>query len=216
MFEIELNEIAYTAATPAYAFFVLLTTIHALHLAGGLAFVEFEARLHRVGPAGHEFRGEGKGAVGRRGEAKLSGIGENAAVERLGGGGIDGQVEIEKEAGEDFAGRRRPGIHAVVLRITAVREMMIDVGKHLRETCHERGAGAFMVGMIAWASAGILEKDLASNEFIGTRGLGTLPTWPFRTLIMIGMAVAAIEFVAVAFSHFKSALAGEETPHEPR
>jgi TRAP-type C4-dicarboxylate transport system permease small subunit len=77
-------------------------------------------------------------------------------------------------------------------------------------------AGAFMVGMIAWASVGILEKDLASNEFIGTRGLGTMPTWPFRTLIMIGMAVAAIEFVAVAFAHFKSALAGEEAPHEPR
>lgn len=77
-------------------------------------------------------------------------------------------------------------------------------------------AGAFMVGMIAWASAGILEKDLASNEFIGTPGLGTMPTWPFRTLIIIGMAVAAVEFAAVAFSHFKRALAREATPHEPR
>ncbi len=76
-------------------------------------------------------------------------------------------------------------------------------------------AGAFMVGMIAWASVGILEKDLASNEFIGTRGLGTLPTWPFRALIVIGMAVAAMEFAVVAVTHFRDALAGEDTPHEP-
>lgn len=72
--------------------------------------------------------------------------------------------------------------------------------------------GAFMVGMIAWASAGILEKDLASNEFIGTPGLGTLPTWPFRALIMIGMAVAALEFAVVAFAQFKNALFGENHP----
>jgi TRAP-type C4-dicarboxylate transport system permease small subunit len=71
--------------------------------------------------------------------------------------------------------------------------------------------GAFMVGTIAWATAGILEKDLASSEFIGTPGLGTLPTWPFRALFMIGMAVAATEFVVVAFAHFRNAFAGEKT-----
>jgi TRAP-type C4-dicarboxylate transport system permease small subunit len=75
--------------------------------------------------------------------------------------------------------------------------------------------GAFMVGMIAWASAGILEKDLASNEFIGTPGLGTLPTWPFRALFMIGMAVAAAEFVVVALAHFRNAFTGGR-PYEPR
>lgn len=75
-------------------------------------------------------------------------------------------------------------------------------------------AGAFMVGMIAWASLGILQKDWASNEFVGTPGLGTMPTWPFRTLIMIGMAVAAMEFVIVAFAHFKNAFVSERTAHE--
>jgi len=76
-------------------------------------------------------------------------------------------------------------------------------------------AGAAMVGMIAWASVGILGKDFASNEFIGTPGLGTLPTWPFRALIMVGMAVAAMEFLTVALAHFRNAFDGEQISHEP-
>jgi TRAP-type mannitol/chloroaromatic compound transport system permease small subunit len=55
-------------------------------------------------------------------------------------------------------------------------------------------AGAAMVGGMAWATIGILEKDWDSFEFIGTPGLGTLPTWPFRALILIGLAIAAVEF----------------------
>lgn len=76
-------------------------------------------------------------------------------------------------------------------------------------------AGAAMLGMVAWASIRILEKDFTSGEFIGTPGLGTLPTWPFRTLVMIGMAVAAIEFAAVGLAHFRNALTGEGATHEP-
>jgi TRAP-type C4-dicarboxylate transport system permease small subunit len=56
-------------------------------------------------------------------------------------------------------------------------------------------AGAAMVGGMAWATIGILEKDWSSSEFIGTPGIGTLPTWPFRALILLGLSVAAIEFV---------------------
>lgn len=55
--------------------------------------------------------------------------------------------------------------------------------------------GAAMVGGMAWSTIRILEKDWASNEFIGTPGLGTLPTWPFRVLILVGLTVAAIEFL---------------------
>ncbi len=55
--------------------------------------------------------------------------------------------------------------------------------------------GAAVVGGMAWATVTTLRKDWASSEFIGTPGLGTLPTWPFRTLILLGLTVAAIEFV---------------------
>ena len=58
--------------------------------------------------------------------------------------------------------------------------------------------GAGLLGMIAWASVRILQKDYGSGEFIGTPGLGTLPTWPFRALILIGFAVAAVECALAA------------------
>ena len=54
--------------------------------------------------------------------------------------------------------------------------------------------GALLFGTIAYATVRVLEKDLASAEFIGITGMATLPTWPFRVLILAGFAVAAIEF----------------------
>lgn len=58
--------------------------------------------------------------------------------------------------------------------------------------------GALMVGMMAWATVGVLSTDWERGEFIGTPGLGTLPTWPFRLLILVGLTVAAIEFLVRA------------------
>lgn len=54
--------------------------------------------------------------------------------------------------------------------------------------------GATVLGMIAWASIRVVGKDIAASEFIGITGMATLPTWPFRVLILAGFAVAAIEF----------------------
>lgn len=54
--------------------------------------------------------------------------------------------------------------------------------------------GAAMLGLIAWGSLRVFEKDLNAAEFIGVPGIATLPTWPFRALILAGFAVAAIEF----------------------
>ncbi len=54
--------------------------------------------------------------------------------------------------------------------------------------------GAVVLGVIAWASIRVVEKDMAAREFIGVPGLATLQTWPFRVLILAGFAIAAIEF----------------------
>lgn len=69
-------------------------------------------------------------------------------------------------------------------------------------------AGMAIVGAIAWASVDVLVGDYTSREFIGTPGLGTLPTWPFRALIMLGMSVAAIEFLVRAISSLRAAFGG--------
>jgi TRAP-type mannitol/chloroaromatic compound transport system permease small subunit len=60
--------------------------------------------------------------------------------------------------------------------------------------------GAAVIGGMAWATVSVCAKDWASGEFIGTHGLGTMPTWPFRALILLGLAVAALQFLRRAAS----------------
>jgi TRAP-type C4-dicarboxylate transport system permease small subunit len=54
--------------------------------------------------------------------------------------------------------------------------------------------GALVLGLIAWASIRVVGKDVAAGEYIGITGMATLPTWPFRVLVLAGFALAAIEF----------------------
>jgi TRAP-type mannitol/chloroaromatic compound transport system permease small subunit len=58
--------------------------------------------------------------------------------------------------------------------------------------------GAYVMAKIAFATISILQKDWASGEFIGVPGIATLPTWPFRLLILFGFAIAALEFARAA------------------
>jgi TRAP-type mannitol/chloroaromatic compound transport system permease small subunit len=71
--------------------------------------------------------------------------------------------------------------------------------------------GASVVGGIAWSSVRILEKDWAAGEYIGVAGIATLPTWPFRALILLGMAVAAIEFLVRALADARQAAGSERS-----
>jgi TRAP-type C4-dicarboxylate transport system permease small subunit len=59
--------------------------------------------------------------------------------------------------------------------------------------------GAATVCGIAWATIRILEKDMASREYIGVTGVATFPTWPFRALIFVGVAIAAIQFLIQSY-----------------
>jgi TRAP-type C4-dicarboxylate transport system permease small subunit len=64
--------------------------------------------------------------------------------------------------------------------------------------------GALVLGIIAWASIRVVQKDISAVEFIGVTGIATLPTWPFRVLILTGFAVASIEFVFRIIGAFRS------------
>jgi TRAP-type C4-dicarboxylate transport system permease small subunit len=59
-------------------------------------------------------------------------------------------------------------------------------------------AGAVMCALMAWSTLRILEKDFGSHEYIGVTGVLTFPTYPFRILIMVGIAVAAMQFLVQA------------------
>ena len=60
--------------------------------------------------------------------------------------------------------------------------------------------GALVLGLLAWSTVDIVAKDWGRGEFIGVRGIATLPTWPFRALILLGTAVAAVQFVIEALA----------------
>ncbi len=68
--------------------------------------------------------------------------------------------------------------------------------------------GAAAVGGIAWSTIRILEKDWKSGEYIGVTGIATLPTWPFRVLILLGVTVAAIEFLMHVAAALRFAASG--------
>lgn len=70
--------------------------------------------------------------------------------------------------------------------------------------------GAVVLGSIAWSSLRIIEKDIAAAEFIGITGIATLPTWPFRVLILAGFAVAAVEFIVRAATALRIIIAGRK------
>jgi TRAP-type C4-dicarboxylate transport system permease small subunit len=70
-------------------------------------------------------------------------------------------------------------------------------------------AGAAAFGAIAWSTAGILARDFAHLEYIGVTGVATLPTWPFRAVILAGFAVAAIQFGLRALAGLRQASLGQ-------
>ena len=71
--------------------------------------------------------------------------------------------------------------------------------------------GMAALAAVAWSSFGIFQSNLKSHDFIGTPGLGTLSTWPFRALITIGFAVSALEFLFKAIGHIRPLLWSERS-----
>ncbi|MGE0503478.1 MAG: TRAP transporter small permease subunit [Rhizobiaceae bacterium] len=85
----------------------------------------------------------------------------------------------------EFVGARRP---AVAAGVRAVWDLL----------------GAAVCTGIAWSSWGILRRDFEHREFIGVTGVLTMPTSPFRALIFLGAAVAAVQFVLIALRRLRS------------
>lgn len=54
-------------------------------------------------------------------------------------------------------------------------------------------ATAAALGVIAWSTVTIVEREFDRGEYIGVTGIATLPTWPFRALILLGITVAAVQ-----------------------
>jgi TRAP-type mannitol/chloroaromatic compound transport system permease small subunit len=69
-------------------------------------------------------------------------------------------------------------------------------------------AGLAMLTLIALSSLQIVLGDLSNREYIGVTGVMTLPTWPFRALIVLGIATAAVEFLLRTVQGLRRAAGG--------
>jgi TRAP-type C4-dicarboxylate transport system permease small subunit len=57
--------------------------------------------------------------------------------------------------------------------------------------------GAGIMAFIAQAAWPGMWNSLAAREFFGVQGLFTVPTWPFRALIILGGAAGALAYLAL-------------------
>lgn len=65
--------------------------------------------------------------------------------------------------------------------------------------------GAAACAAIAWSTYGILLRDFSHSVFIGITGVLTAPVWPFRALILLGVSVAALQFLFLAIGNLRAA-----------
>jgi TRAP-type mannitol/chloroaromatic compound transport system permease small subunit len=75
------------------------------------------------------------------------------------------------------------------------------------------GVACGALGVIAWATITIVQRDLSRGEYIGVPGIATLPTWPFRALILLGMTVATVQCALQLVRALRQAVT---PPQEPR
>lgn len=71
-------------------------------------------------------------------------------------------------------------------------------------------AGAVAIAVLAWATVGILGRDMARGEFIGITGGAVVPVWPFRAVIAAGLTIAAAQFALQTLALLRTAWRGPE------
>lgn len=68
--------------------------------------------------------------------------------------------------------------------------------------------GCVACALIAWATYPVIAKDMDIGEYIGIEGFATIPTWPFRMLVVFGAGVAAIQYLIGAVQALRTVTRG--------
>lgn len=68
--------------------------------------------------------------------------------------------------------------------------------------------GAAVMAFIAQAAWDPMWNSMARSEFFGVQGLFTVPTWPFRALIVLGGAAGALAYLVLAGTGARGLLRG--------
>ncbi|HBZ43785.1 MAG TPA: hypothetical protein DEO85_06945 [Maritimibacter sp.] len=75
-------------------------------------------------------------------------------------------------------------LHRAQPRIAAVAETVFEL------------LGFAVAATIIYAHWPILVRAIERNEFVGSTGNLTIPTWPVKTMILVGCALLALQFLA--------------------
>jgi TRAP-type mannitol/chloroaromatic compound transport system permease small subunit len=67
-------------------------------------------------------------------------------------------------------------------------------------------AGAGLMAVIAAVCIGTLREAIEIGDYVGAVGDFTFPTWPVRTLMLIGAIAGGVQFLLMAFAHARAAL----------
>lgn len=64
-------------------------------------------------------------------------------------------------------------------------------------------AGVVACAIIAYATWPLLSRSWTNSEFIGVEGVFTFPTWPMRFVVALGAALAALQYLLLAWQDFR-------------
>lgn len=68
--------------------------------------------------------------------------------------------------------------------------------------------GIFACGVIAYATWPLLAKAWLDSEFFGIEGVFTMPVWPMRAVVLLGAALAAIQYALLVIQDLTPAIEG--------
>jgi TRAP-type C4-dicarboxylate transport system permease small subunit len=64
-------------------------------------------------------------------------------------------------------------------------------------------AGFVACGVIAYATWPLFQRAWVNDEFFGVEGLFTFPTWPMRIVVFVGAALAALQYLLLAWQDWR-------------
>ncbi|WP_404295851.1 TRAP transporter small permease subunit [Halomonas sp.] len=64
--------------------------------------------------------------------------------------------------------------------------------------------GIFAFGVIVYATWPIAVRSWVNSEFLGIEGVFTFPTWPMRFVVVLGAALAAVQYALLAWHDFRA------------
>jgi TRAP-type mannitol/chloroaromatic compound transport system permease small subunit len=68
-------------------------------------------------------------------------------------------------------------------------------------------AGLFACSLIAYAGVPLLTRAWSDSEYLGIEGVFTFPIWPMRAVVVLGAALAAIQYALLAAQDWRDAKA---------